>query len=1073
MRYLRSSITFLFLSFLSLLLGALFLLSLFFATLQTDYGKEKAKVLFISLAKKQNTKLQIDTIKGQLPFRWKLLGVRCQYKDTATLKADYVKVKIGFFSLIKGTFYLKSFKVFHLQFLHPDYSPSPLITLRGRAKIYSTIPRFRLRALAILEEDPTTHCNLILATSSKAKIQGKIAFYTDHLETLAPYFKTQIFGKASLTSQIKGGLFGPYQLDKLDVITPYFQLHGKTSLTSPSQIKQAHLTFASDYLVGLKGTLNLEKNVLNIEAQADKFQILQQPFSHATFSLIANIASEVWQGSINTQFFGSSLPLSLKSILQIEPWHKIELKDLYFLAPDSEMGGKLSLSLSSQSLEGSLFAQSKDLSHFKKVFALSSLQGQLGTEITFSSDPFQTVNLHLFVNRFQYDYMSGDSLDVKLQAYDLFTLPKGLASLEGKKLKMGLIELDDLSAETKSDNTLWPFEIRCSGNWKDHFKLKTKGDFSTCTLNINDLNGSLDDTTFYSEKPFSLKWCNDNFKLSECVINYPSGTLQLAMNFSKTFAQASLKADHIPLKLLFIPGYDLSFLGHATLDAKLEGTKEDMHGHLNLLLEEAKLFQFGKQGPLQAKGSIQANLANNILQIHSNFLSSLNQFFVTSASLPMEFPSLFPLRARCNKETPFSAQILFDGTLEDIFDFVNLGSQELKGSISSQFFLGGNLKTPQLRGSLDWHNGNYQNFRLGTSLNAIEAHLTANNQKIILDSLRARGPEGGDFSMNGIFNFDPESHFPYKFDAQLKDLKGIDFDIFSGRLTGPLLFHGDFNHLTISGKLQTSQADIKIPDKLPVDIPNVPFTFVNPPSGNDKKKRPASGFPVTFDIKVKGEDQIFVRGRGLNSQWQGKTRISGENGDFTAEGNLTLIKGEYLFSGQTFTLTKGEIFFSEEGAQINLSGNLTLPDVTITVVLSGPLKSPQLTFQSMPIMPTSAILSRIIFNKDISEISPFQAVQLAQIIVSLSGESGPNILEKIRSSLGVDRFNFVSSASHPDEISLQIGKYLMRGVMVTYSQSAHSNQIIVEVELKAGFIFQAETQEDEEGKFSLKWNLNY
>ena len=101
-----------------------------------------------------------------------------------------------------------------------------------------------------------------------------------------------------------------------------------------------------------------------------------------------------------------------------------------------------------------------------------------------------------------------------------------------------------------------------------------------------------------------------------------------------------------------------------------------------------------------------------------------------------------------------------------------------------------------------------------------------------------------------------------------------------------------------------------------------------------------------------------------------------------------------------------------------------------------------------------------------------QAIQLAQVVVSLSGGKGPNILETIRKRLGVDRLNIVSTGS-ADEITVQIGKYITRGVMVTLSQSQTSSNIIVEVDLKKGFIFQAETQEEEEGKFSLKWNKNY
>jgi translocation and assembly module TamB len=144
----------------------------------------------------------------------------------------------------------------------------------------------------------------------------------------------------------------------------------------------------------------------------------------------------------------------------------------------------------------------------------------------------------------------------------------------------------------------------------------------------------------------------------------------------------------------------------------------------------------------------------------------------------------------------------------------------------------------------------------------------------------------------------------------------------------------------------------------------------------------------------------------------------------------------------------------------------------VQVLIQGPIESPTFTLQSIPYMPTSAILSRVLFNKDIAEINAVQALQLANVIVSMSGANGPDLLETIRRSIGVDRLTIIGKDGS-DEISLQIGWYLTHGVTVSISQSATSSDVTVEVDLKHGFIFQAESQNQEEGKFSLKWNKNY
>jgi len=61
-------------------------------------------------------------------------------------------------------------------------------------------------------------------------------------------------------------------------------------------------------------------------------------------------------------------------------------------------------------------------------------------------------------------------------------------------------------------------------------------------------------------------------------------------------------------------------------------------------------------------------------------------------------------------------------------------------------------------------------------------------------------------------------------------------------------------------------------------------------------------------------------------------------------------------------------------------------------------------------------------------------------------------------------------------MAVQFGKYLTQNVVVSVSQGEEqgSTNLIVEVDLLHGWVFQAETQQQQEqGKFSLKWRTNY
>jgi translocation and assembly module TamB len=363
------------------------------------------------------------------------------------------------------------------------------------------------------------------------------------------------------------------------------------------------------------------------------------------------------------------------------------------------------------------------------------------------------------------------------------------------------------------------------------------------------------------------------------------------------------------------------------------------------------------------------------------------------------------------------------------------------------------------------------------TLKQIELKAHAVGQTFHITELHATDSAEGKVSATGEFHLNPAKNYPFFLNASLDQLETVSFDMISGNFTGDLAIGGDLSSAEAKGKLTVAKASYRISEGLPTVIPELPITFIHPPEIISRKKRSsAPSSPLKLDLELDLPGKAKVTGRGLSAELKGKLHLTGSYTDIAAAGTLQLVSGEYIFSGKVFDLTHGEILFRDQptpSAYLSLTGNCDLTDVNVTIMLQGPLTSPKLSFQSSPQLPTSSLLSQILFNKDVSEISPVQALQLAQTVISLSGNAAPDILEKIRKTLGIDRFTIVTSENDPGKISLQIGKYLMRGVLLTLSQGAESRNVSVEVDLKKGIRFQAEMNENQQGKFSLKWHHHY
>src|ERR1700677_4354419 len=77
--------------------------------------------------------------------------------------------------------------------------------------------------------------------------------------------------------------------------------------------------------------------------------------------------------------------------------------------------------------------------------------------------------------------------------------------------------------------------------------------------------------------------------------------------------------------------------------------------------------------------------------------------------------------------------------------------------------------------------------------------------------------------------------------------------------------------------------------------------------------------------------------------------------------------------------------------------------------MTGPAAQPVFAFTSEPSLPQDEILSRILFQKPSGNLSPFQALQVANAAASLSGNG--DAFEKVRKSLGVDSLDVGASAT--------------------------------------------------------------
>lgn len=185
--------------------------------------------------------------------------------------------------------------------------------------------------------------------------------------------------------------------------------------------------------------------------------------------------------------------------------------------------------------------------------------------------------------------------------------------------------------------------------------------------------------------------------------------------------------------------------------------------------------------------------------------------------------------------------------------------------------------------------------------------------------------------------------------------------------------------------------------------------------------------PFGLDILFSAPSRIFIRGRGLDAEMGGELRLQGTTENIVPSGRFELIRGRLNILGQRIDLTEG--YIEPQGdldPYLQIIAEADGGDIQIQVVIEGALSDIELTLTSSPELPEDEILSRFLFGRDATQISPFQALQIADGLSQLRGGAG--VFGSVRRGLGVDDLDVTSGG-------LTAGQYLSENIYTDISRS--------------------------------------
>ncbi|MCB5199608.1 translocation/assembly module TamB domain-containing protein [Loktanella sp. TSTF-M6] len=328
---------------------------------------------------------------------------------------------------------------------------------------------------------------------------------------------------------------------------------------------------------------------------------------------------------------------------------------------------------------------------------------------------------------------------------------------------------------------------------------------------------------------------------------------------------------------------------------------------------------------------------------------------------------------------------------------------------------------------------------LSESLENITGRIALDGQSAQIDMTTEVGTGGtltltGPVALTGGYNAD--------LGLALRAVRLRDPNLYEAILNGRVTVQGPLaGGAVIGGDVQLSEANIQVPSSGVGGLGELPeVRHLNPDAavrqtlnradvaidGGDRAAAETGGggpvYPLALTITA--PNQIFVRGRGLDAELGGQLALGGTTANIIPVGQFDLIRGRISILQQRFDLTEGSATLQGDFLPYLRLVAATETDngTVVRIVVEGPANDPEVSFESVPDLPQDEVLSQLIFGRDLSEISPLQAVQLAAAVGELAGRGGGGLIDGFRANLGLDDFDVTTDAE--GNAALRAGKYL-------------------------------------------------
>lgn len=594
--------------------------------------------------------------------------------------------------------------------------------------------------------------------------------------------------------------------------------------------------------------------------------------------------------------------------------------------------------------------------------------------------------------------------------------------------------------------------------------------------------GKASNIDFRLARPAIIRVEQGGYRIEPATLVLPQGRVDLAGRFGdRTALQARFKDFDLAIANVLSPGIGIGGKATGTLDFLQEGTA------FPTATTRIAISDFRRSSLTAVSDPVAMSIEGKLSSAGGDMRGLIRR---GNATLGRFVATLAPPGAGASwseqlMNAPLGGGIRYAGPADVLFSFAGLADQQLTGGIAMAADFGGRLADPRLNGIVRANALTYENETFGTRVTQMRLDGRFTNDHLELRDFSGRAGDGT-VQASGNVGLAADSGFPMNIAVKLDRARLARSEAITSVVSGTInITNSATNGGLLQGDLRLPETRYRLAWQGGTDIRQLQGVRrkgegVDALDQRIAARKAAAARPALWklDIRVRADNEIYVTGMGLDSEWKTDMRVTGTTAAPRVVGKIEVIRGRYSFSGHQFELEQGVISFNGEmmNPSLAIRAETRIDTVTAGIAVNGTAQRPDISFVSTPTLPQDEILSRILFGANVANLTPMQAVQLGIALNGLRGGSGGlNPIGKLQNASGVDRIGIVSGDEATGRgTSLAVGQHISNNIyveVVTDSKGFTATQL--EIALSRTLSLLSKTGTNAGSSANLRYSKDY